>query len=120
MDPEEYEHLLLDGVACPFIFESDKIFLEQFINVITFSLNSCALKNLENFPCMDKVTKLEMNDNKISTGLEYIARSLPNLEALKLGNNNISTIKELQKLESLSSLKNLEVVGNPVCELCNY
>lgn len=65
VDPEEYEHLLLDGVACPFIFETDKTFLEQFINVVTFSLNSCALKNLRNFPCLDKVTKLEMNDNKI-------------------------------------------------------
>lgn len=60
IDPEEYEHLLLDGVSCPFIFDSDKIFMEKFTSVTSISMNSCTLKNLENFPYMEKVIKIEL------------------------------------------------------------
>jgi len=120
IEPLEYETLLLDGIACPYVFEQDKLFLEQFANLTSLSLNNCALKNLDNFPYLGKLAKLEMQENKIQKGLDVLARQLPSLESLKLGNNEISSLKDLGLLAACLALKKLDVVGNPVCELNNY
>ncbi|CDW77248.1 acidic leucine-rich nuclear phosphoprotein 32 family member e [Stylonychia lemnae] len=120
IDPTEYEHLLLDGVTVPDIFEHDREFLEQFINVTSISFNSCCLKSLTQFPKLDKVIKIELQDNKIQKGLEILIERCPNVEILKLGNNQINSLKEVQKLGPLRNLRHLDLIGNPLCEIINY
>ena len=81
------------------------------------SFNSSQLKILTNFPNMEKLVKLELQDNKISSGLNFIAASCPNLETLKLTNNYLSSLTEIAKLSPLKlSLYTLDLLGNPICE----
>ena len=120
MNPKDYETLLLDGIISPDILEKDRVFLERFTCCIHLSFNSSGLKNLGNFPRMDKLVKLELQDNKIQAGLGVLGERVPNLEVLKVGNNLISSLQEVQKLSLLASLFQLDLVGNPLCELCNY
>ncbi len=70
---------------------------------------------------MVKLVKLELQDNKISTGLNFIADRCPNLEIIKLTNNYISSVSEVAKLAPLrTSLYSLELLGNPICESNKY
>lgn len=95
LDPLDYDNLLLDGISCPDIFPSDKEFLEKFIECTHMSFNSCGLKNLKNLPVMPKLKKLDLQDNKLQTGLEYIADRCKQLEVLKLSGNLISNVNEI-------------------------
>jgi Ran GTPase-activating protein (RanGAP) involved in mRNA processing and transport len=111
----------LDGITCPDIFDKDKAFLEQFKSCVQMSFNSSQLKVLRNFPYMEKLVKLELQDNKIRNGLEYIGNQCPNLEILKLTNNYIVSIEEVKKLSVLKGvLYQLELLGNPICEMNMY
>ena len=70
---------------------------------------------------MSKLVKLELQDNKLSTGLSFIADRCPNLEILKLTNNFLSSVAEIAKLAPLRvSLYTLELLGNPICEINKY
>ena len=104
IDTAEYETLLLDGITCPDIFQKDRLFLERFTHCVHLSFNSSGLKNLRNFPSMEKLVKLELQDNKISAGLDIIAERCPNLEVLKLTNNYLMSLNEVKKLSSLGPI----------------
>lgn len=47
---DEYEMLMLDGVRSPEILPPDKQFLETFKRLKIFTMNSCYVRNLSNFP----------------------------------------------------------------------
>lgn len=117
INPLDYETLLLDGISCPDIFDKDRKFLSQFTCCVQMSFNSSQLKVLTNFPFLEKLVRLELQDNKILTGLNYIAERCPSLEILKLTNNYISSVSEVAKLAPLrATLFTLDLLGNPVCE----
>jgi len=76
-NPEEFESLQLDGILTPDILPEDRNFLQNFYIVHTLTLNSCNLKSLVNFPLMKKLTRVELSNNKIQTGICHIAERTP-------------------------------------------
>ncbi|KAF7710766.1 leucine-rich repeat-containing protein 9 isoform X1 [Silurus meridionalis] len=58
-----------------------------------------------------RLIELSLNDNRLRS-LTYL--QLTHLQRLHLNNNKLQDISELEKLEGLTSLKELSVVGNPV------
>lgn len=55
------------------------------------------LSNLKGFPSLPKLKKLELSDNRISGGLNYL-NGCPNLKTLNLCGNKISDFEALEPL----------------------
>merc|ERR1719464_227224 len=80
------------------------------------SFNLTKISSLENFPALSTLKKIELADNFL-TGAELVHLcGNENLVNLKLANNKISTIKDLECLAKLSNLRSLDLMGNPVTE----
>jgi hypothetical protein len=80
------------------------------------SFNLTKINSLENFPTLSTLKKVELADNFL-TGAELVHLcGNENLANLKLANNKIATIKDLECFTKLTNLKSLDLMGNPVCE----
>ena len=77
------------------------------------------IKKLENFPLLNRLTKLLLNNNRISK-IGNIHESLPNLEWLILTNNEINSIDDIASLSSVKSLRHLSLLKNPIVTRENY
>ena len=64
---------------------------------MVLSLNAVGLVSLEKFPALASLKKLELSDNKISGGLESLARS-SKLKRLNLSNNRIKDVATVEPL----------------------
>ena len=117
---DEYDQLLLDGIQCPEIFYSDKLFLELFTQLNTISFHSCGLKILSNFPILTKVVRIDLRDNRIISGLRPVATRCPQLKNLCLNNNNITELGELACFIECNTMVNLAVSGNPIESILCY
>jgi len=62
---------------------------------------------------LETFTKLEM------ISLAHLAAST-SITTLKLANNKIDSVSDLLALKALTSLTNLDLEGNPVCEKDDY
>ena len=81
-------------------------------------MNSTQLKTLANLPKLDKLDRLEVNDNKLGSTdphLELLATLYPNLRVLKISNNGLKggaeAILALSKCEHLDTL---DLSNNPI------
>ena len=83
------------------------------------SLNSAGLKSLKNLPKLQRILKLELNENKLQTGLDELL-IYKTIETIKLQNNQITKLDELEKIGKHDTLSNLDLSGNPISELDNY
>lgn len=72
---------------------------EEFVNLESLSLINVGLTSLKGFPKLPKLQKLELSDNRISGGLNFLHGS-PKLTYLNLSGNKI---KDLESLEPLVS-----------------
>merc|ERR1719464_2150526 len=80
------------------------------------SFNLTKISSLENFPTLPSLKRVELADNFLKgSELTHLCGN-ENLEVLKLANNKIASIKELECFANLKSLKSLDLMGNPVCE----
>lgn len=82
-------------------------------------MNACSLNTLANFPALEGLYKLELNDNKFPAKELSHLSGLVNLENLKLANTKISKLEELNPLKSLP-LKFLDLGGCNVNEVEGY
>jgi acidic leucine-rich nuclear phosphoprotein 32 family protein B len=118
VEKSEYVNLILDELVLPQgdISAEDKAFLEGFTETQFLSLNTTGLKSLQNLPQMEKLERLELQDNKF-TGehLGVLCQLYPNLRILKLSNNQIKTVEELSVLKGCEKLEALDVNNNPLC-----
>ena len=84
-------------------------------------MNQTHLKSLENFPNAKNLLRLELAENQLTGDeLKHIKKYAPTLETLKLANNNITTLADLEPLSSLKCLKNLDLEDNEVCNVDGY
>ncbi|XP_041356024.1 acidic leucine-rich nuclear phosphoprotein 32 family member A-like isoform X2 [Gigantopelta aegis] len=81
----------------------------------SLSLINVGLTSLQKFPALEKLKKLELSDNRISSGLEVL-QSCKNLTHLNLSGNKIKDIDSLKPLADLKNLKNLDLFN---CEITN-
>lgn len=86
--------------------------MQDSIDCIDFSCNE--ISRLENFPVMRRVGTLLLGNNQISRISSTLQAALPTLHTAVLTNNRIASFAEVDALATVSSLRRLSLMGNPV------
>ena len=92
---------------------------ESFTGLEVLSLINVGLVSLKNFPKLQSLRKLELSDNRISSGLSHLVNS-PKLTHINLSGNKIKDYEELQPLKELENLTNLDLFNNDVTATEGY
>ncbi|KAI8432612.1 hypothetical protein MSG28_013598 [Choristoneura fumiferana] len=116
MNPCRDRELDLRGYKIPQI-ENLGATLDQF-DTIDFSDND--IRKLDGFPLLKRLKCLLLNNNRIVRLGESLEEYLPNLDSLILSNNNITELGDLDPLATLSKLKTLSLMNNPVANKQHY
>jgi Leucine-rich repeat (LRR) protein len=121
---EEVEELILDDWKGTELTASNQALLESFPNLQFLSMNSCGLRSLNHFPQLPKLIKLELNDNKITGGLEKLA-GISDLMQINLAGNLLRTLEDirplvLNKQTQLTSLVSIDLYDCPVASVPQY
>jgi len=108
----------LDLRACKIaVIENLGATKDQF-DCIDFSDNE--LGRLENFPVLNRLRTLLLNNNKISYIERGLGDSIANLETLVLTNNRLNNLGDLAALVDLPNLKRLSLLDNAVTKKQYY
>lgn len=75
---------------------------------LSFNGDSRALTRAR-FPTLPALKRLNLSDNPISGGLEYLVSACPALESLELSNTKLTSVAALAPLAQLSHLRRLDV-----------
>lgn len=86
----------------------------------SLDLSDNEIRKLECMAVLPRTKLLMLNNNQINRIAENLGRAFPNLEHLVLTNNRFTTLKELEPLAMLPSLKMLSMVDNPVTKQQHY
>ncbi|XP_067939367.1 acidic leucine-rich nuclear phosphoprotein 32 family member B-like isoform X1 [Watersipora subatra] len=113
--PEEIVELNLDNCRSTCI----EGLSEQFTNLESLSLINVGLTTLKGFPKLANLRKLELSDNRLSTGLGAL-KSCTNLTNLNLSGNKIKDIDTLEPLKDLENLRVLDLFNCDVTSLETY
>lgn len=92
---------------------------DSFKSLEILSLINVGLTTLKGFPKLDSLRKLELSDNRISSGLENLLAT-PNLTHLNLSGNKIKELAELSPLAALKNLRNLDLFNCEVTKVDQY
>ncbi|CAB4026523.1 acidic leucine-rich nuclear phospho 32 family member B-like isoform X1 [Paramuricea clavata] len=92
---------------------------ESFINLDYLSLNNAGLTSLKNFPKLPNLRRLELSDNRISSGLHHL-QGFQKLTHLNLSGNKIKDLETLKPLAELANLKSLDLYNCEVTNVENY
>jgi len=85
----------------------------EFVNLRHLSLINVGLTSLKGFPQLPNLKKLELSDNRIPSGLEYLS-GCNNLTHINLSGNKIKDFETLEPLKEFNSLKSLDLFN---CEI---
>lgn len=100
--------------------ELDKEYLEKFEGLSSLCMAKLGLESLNNFPKLNSVFLLNLNMNKLKTGLKDIVKFMPNISELELEYNKFKDISELECLRELKELTSITLHGNPIAKIPNY
>ncbi|KAL0882313.1 hypothetical protein ABMA27_000829 [Loxostege sticticalis] len=92
---------------------------DEYTNLEILSLNNVGLTTLKGFPKLPKLRKLELSDNRISNGLNFL-NGCKKLTHLNLSGNKIKDLETLKPLEEFEYLKNLDLFNNEVTGIDDY
>lgn len=92
---------------------------DEYTNLEILSLNNVGLTTLKGFPALPKLRKLELSDNRISNGLNFL-NGCKRLTHLNLSGNKIKDLDTLKPLEEFENLKNLDLFNNEVTSIDDY
>ncbi|XP_028178108.1 acidic leucine-rich nuclear phosphoprotein 32 family member A isoform X1 [Ostrinia furnacalis] len=92
---------------------------DEYTNLEILSLNNVGLTTLKGFPTLPKLRKLELSDNRISNGLNFL-NGCKKLTHLNLSGNKIKDLETLKPLEEFEYLKNLDLFNNEVTGIDDY
>jgi len=87
----------------------------EFKNLESLSLINVGLTTLKGFPALPNLRKLELSDNRISSGLNLL-QGCAKLVSLNLSGNKIKDIETLEPLKSLAELRSIDLFN---CEVTN-
>ena len=101
--------------------EEDGKYLATFTVMDKLSVNQTHLKSFAHFPAELKLVRLEAAENQL-TGpeLAHLTVYAGSLQTLKLANNKIATLADLEPLAKLTKLENLDLAQNEVCKVENF
>lgn len=106
--------------SIPNLTELDKEYLEKFEGLSSLCMAKLGLESFKNFPKLNSVFLLNLNMNKLKTGLEDIVKNMPNISELELEYNKFKDISELEALKELKGLTSITLYGNPIAKIPNY
>nr|XP_032292094.1 acidic leucine-rich nuclear phosphoprotein 32 family member A isoform X4 [Drosophila virilis] len=92
---------------------------DEYTALETLSLINVGLTTLKGFPKLPNLKKLELSDNRISNGLNYLTTS-PKLQYLNLSGNKIKDLETLKPLEEFKNLAVLDLFNNDATQVENY
>ena len=94
--------------------------LERFQNLQHLSIANVGVSSLEQFPRLRSLQKLNLSDNRIAGGLEYLVEAgLDSLRDLDLSNNRIQNFEDLAPLAQVK-LVSLDLYECPVTRVKDY
>ena len=86
----------------------------------TIDLSDNEIRKLENFPKMNRLKTLLLNNNHLVRIDEGVGESLHNLEVLVLSKNKIVNLSEIDIIVTFKKLRNLSLLDNPVTKRHHY
>eukprot|EP00262_Sarcandra_glabra_P014305 TRINITY_DN4162_c0_g1_i1.p1 TRINITY_DN4162_c0_g1~~TRINITY_DN4162_c0_g1_i1.p1 ORF type:complete len:286 (-),score=64.51 TRINITY_DN4162_c0_g1_i1:362-1219(-) len=86
----------------------------------TIDLSDNEIVKLENFPFLNRLGTLFINNNRITRINPNIGEYLPKLHTLVLTNNRLVNLVEIDPLSSLPKLQNLSLLDNNITKKPNY
>ncbi|XP_053962160.1 acidic leucine-rich nuclear phosphoprotein 32 family member A isoform X2 [Anastrepha ludens] len=92
---------------------------DEYTALESLSLINVGLTTLKGFPKLPNLKKLELSDNRISNGLNYLTTS-PKLQYLNLSGNKIKDLETLKPLEEFKHLAVLDLFNNEATQIENY
>ncbi|XP_043478680.1 acidic leucine-rich nuclear phosphoprotein 32 family member A [Leptopilina heterotoma] len=92
---------------------------DEYVALEKLSLINVGLTSLKGFPKLPNLKKLELSDNRISGGLNFLHTS-PKLTHLNLSGNKIKDLDTLQPLKEFKNLKSLDLFNNEATNMDNY
>ena len=81
-------------------------------------MNSIRLVSLLSLPRLPCLEELQAGDNHLAA-LTAMEDLFPSVEILHVGNNRLSTIRDVSPIGGLGSLSELQLEGNPLCGSCD-
>jgi len=106
--PKQVKELILDNTRATQVEGLN----EEYTSLESLSLINVGLTSLKGFPKLPALKRLDLGDNRISSGLAVLQGS-PMLTHLNLSGNRIKDLETLEPLKNLSSLGNLDLFNNP-------
>ncbi|XP_034476387.1 acidic leucine-rich nuclear phosphoprotein 32 family member A isoform X2 [Drosophila innubila] len=92
---------------------------DEYTALESLSLINVGLTTLKGFPKLPNLKKLELSDNRISNGLNYLTTS-PKLQYLNLSGNKIKDLETLKPLVEFKNLAVLDLFNNDATQVDNY
>lgn len=86
----------------------------------TVDLSDNEIVKLENFPYLNRLGTLLINNNRITRINPNIGEYLPNLHTMILTNNRLTNLVDIDPLASLSKLQYLSLMDNNITKRQNY
>ncbi|CAG9321367.1 unnamed protein product [Blepharisma stoltei] len=118
-DPIDVVELILDDWKGNSISERDKILIEGFVHLEFVSFNNCGIEHIDNFPDLPNLIKLDLSNNKISSGLMNLTH-LNELMQISLSGNKIKSFDEISHLSSLENLICMDIERCPIADTPDY
>jgi U2 small nuclear ribonucleoprotein A' len=116
VNPLKDREIVLRGYKIP-VIENLGVTQDHFD---TLDLSDNEIVTLDNFPLLNTLRTLILNNNRISSIADNLGQFLPRITALMLTNNQLVTLESLAPLAGMPSITNLSLVGNAVCRQENY
>lgn len=114
-EPNKVTELNLDNCRATQIEGlTDEYTCLEFLSMINVGLTS-----LKGFPKLPKLKRLELSDNRISSGLGAL-KECPQLSHLSISNNKIKDLESLEPLQCFQNLTHLDLFNNDVCNVDDY
>lgn len=92
---------------------------DEYTALESLSLINVGLTTLKGFPKLPNLKKLELSDNRIPNGLNYLHTS-PKLQYLNLSGNKIKDLEALKPLQEFKNLAVLDLFNNEATQIENY
>jgi len=120
-NPDDLEELDLSNIGhINSLRRCDKEFIEKFEGISSLCMIQVNLKSLKNWPKLNSVYLLNLNGNKLKTGLKEVVDNMPHISELELEYNRFEDINEFHVLKGLTNLVSITLQGNPITKLPSY